>query len=104
MAVDGIGIVVATPHVRADYPTTPDAMSEALATVRVAVAEAGIAIDVRGGGEIAIEQLDRLDPTDLARFGLGGNPRLVCSIIPTTVRHRRSQATALGCGSTASFP
>ena len=77
MAEGGIGIVVATPHVRADYPTTPDAMSEALATVRVAVADAGIAIDVRGGGEIAIEQLDRLDPTALARFGLGGNPRLV---------------------------
>jgi protein-tyrosine phosphatase len=77
MADDGVGIVVATPHVRADYPTTPDAMSEALASVRVAVAEAGIAIDVRGGGEIALEQLERLDPAALARFGLGGNPRLL---------------------------
>ena len=31
MADDGIRIVAATPHVRDDYPTTPEAMSEALA-------------------------------------------------------------------------
>jgi protein-tyrosine phosphatase len=77
MAADGIEIVVATPHVRDDYPTTPEGMTEALARVREAVAQAGIEIDVRGGGEIALDRLERLDPEALARFGLGGNPRLV---------------------------
>jgi protein-tyrosine phosphatase len=77
MALDGIEVVAATPHVRSDYPTTPDGMEEALARVRAAVSEAGIEIDIRGGGEIALEQLARLDGDTLARFGLGGNPKLL---------------------------
>jgi len=77
MAADGVRLVAATPHVRVDYPTTPDAMAAALALVRDAVKEAAIPIDVRGGGEIGLEQLERLDLDTIARFGLGGNPRLV---------------------------
>ena len=77
MADDGVRVVAATPHVRDDYPTTPEAMSEALARVSAAVSQAGIEIDVRGGGEVALDRLERLDPEALARFGLGGNPRLV---------------------------
>ena len=77
MADDGVRIVAATPHVRDDYPTTPEAMSEALAAVRAAVSLAGIEIDVRGGGEIALDRLERLDSEALARLGLGGNPQLV---------------------------
>ena len=76
MVEDGVTVVAATPHVRDDYPTTPEAMSEALALVRDAVADAGIALDVRAGGEIALDWLGRLEPETLARFGLGGNPSL----------------------------
>ena len=74
MAADGVSVVCATPHVRHDYPTTPAAMEEALALVREAAAADGIAIDVRGGGEIAIHRLPAFDPEERARFGLGGNP------------------------------
>ncbi|RDI74869.1 Capsular polysaccharide biosynthesis protein [Gaiella occulta] len=77
MADDGVGVVSATPHVRDDYPTSPDAMEAALGLVRSAVAEAGIALDVRGGGEIALDRLGSLADDSLARFGLGGNPRLL---------------------------
>ena len=71
---DGIAVLAATPHVRDDYPTTPDEMERALAAVRTAVVEAGIALDVRGGGEIALERLAELDGHARARFGLAGNP------------------------------
>lgn len=77
MADDGVRVVAATPHVRDDYPTTPEAMLDALADVRAAVLQAGIEIEVLGGGEIAFDRLPALDPEGLARFGLGGNPRLV---------------------------
>ena len=71
---DGITMVAATPHVRDDYPTTPDAMEECLEQLRQALRRHEIALDVRGGGEIAIEWIDRLSDADLRRFGLGGNP------------------------------
>lgn len=71
---DGISVLAATPHVRDDYPTTPETMERALAAIRAAVAEAGLALDVRGGGEIALERLADLDGTARARFGLAGNP------------------------------
>jgi protein-tyrosine phosphatase len=82
MAEDGTRIVAATPHVRDDYPTTPDQMEAALRLLRDAVDAAGIEIDLRGGGEIAISALDSLDPAALARFGLGGNPQLLLLEMP----------------------
>lgn len=77
LAQDGVRIVAATPHVRDDYPTAPEAMERALALVRAAVSEVGLAIDVRGGAEISLGRLGRLGPGELERYGLGGNPRLV---------------------------
>ena len=71
---DGISVLAATPHVREDYPTTADAMERALAVLRDAVAEAGLPLDVRGGGEIALERLASLDEATRSRFGLAGNP------------------------------
>ena len=77
MAADGTSTVCGTPHVRDDYPTSPAAMSASLQRVRTAINEAGIAIDVRGGGEIALDQLARLETDTLRQFGLGGNPNLL---------------------------
>ncbi|MGZ4354346.1 MAG: tyrosine-protein phosphatase [Gaiellaceae bacterium] len=73
-ATDGIVAIAATPHVREDYPTSADAMEAALAEVRAAVAAAGLEIRVLPGGEVALPELSRLDPDELRRFGLGGNP------------------------------
>lgn len=68
-AEDGTRVLAATPHVRDDYPTTPDQMERALAAVRAA---AGDSVRLVGGGEIDLAQLAR--PRDeLARFALAGN-------------------------------
>jgi protein-tyrosine phosphatase len=77
MAADGVSLVCGTPHVRADWPTTADAMERALAAVRAAAAEVAIAVEVRGGGEVAVDRLPGLDPAERARLGLGGNPGLL---------------------------
>jgi protein-tyrosine phosphatase len=60
--------------VRDDWPTDPAVMEDRLAELRAELQSAGIPLDVRGGGEIAIEWLT-LPLEELRRFGLGGNPR-----------------------------
>ena len=72
MVDDGVRIVVATPHVRADYPTTPSGMRSALARVRDRVEAEGIPIEVLSGAEIAIDVLTGLSAEDRVAFGLGG--------------------------------
>jgi protein-tyrosine phosphatase len=67
---DGITVLAATPHVRHDYPTTPDAMEAALARVREV---ARGTVTVVPGGELDLAELDR-PPAELARFALAGNP------------------------------
>ena len=72
---DGITVIAGTPHVRDDYPTEASAMEYRVFELGEALARAGIALDVRTGGEFAVEWLNRLPPVELRRFGLGGNPR-----------------------------
>ncbi len=77
---DGITVLAATPHVRDDYPTTPDQMEVALAQVQAAV---GGELRVVAGGEIDSMELDR-PLEELRRFGLGGNPRYLLVETPYT--------------------
>jgi protein-tyrosine phosphatase len=76
-ASNGIEAIAATPHVRDDYPTTPDAMERALADVRAAIDEAGVLIRILPGAEVALTRLDALSADEFQRFGLGGNPDYV---------------------------
>lgn len=71
----GITVIAGTPHVRDDWPTDVRVMEERVAELRAELGRAGIGLDVRPGGEIALEWLDRLPVEKLHRFGLGGNPR-----------------------------
>jgi protein-tyrosine phosphatase len=71
---DGIAVVAATPHVRADFPTTAEAMEQGVAALREALAAAGVTLEVRTGGELALDRLDILPLDELRRFGLAGNP------------------------------
>ena len=71
---DGIEVLAATPHVRDDFPTTPETMERLVEELRAALAEEEVPLDVRRGGEVAVDWLDRLPPETLKRFGLGGNP------------------------------
>ncbi len=82
MAVDGVESVAATPHVRDDYPTTPEQMEQRLAEVQASVRDAGIPLDVLPGAEIALDALPDLDDDARRRFGLGGNPGLLLLEFP----------------------
>jgi protein-tyrosine phosphatase len=72
---DGITTMAATPHVREDYPTTADAMEIGVRQLRAALERERIELELLPGGEISLEQLDRLSHDELRRFGLGGNPK-----------------------------
>ncbi len=81
-AADGVRVIAATPHVRDDYPTQPATMERLLGELRAALEHEGIGVDVRPGGEIAIDWLDRLSDEDLVRFGLGGSPHYLLVEFP----------------------
>jgi protein-tyrosine phosphatase len=70
---DGIQMVAATPHVRADYPTRASEMERGVAELRDALAAEEVPLEVRTGGEIALDRLAILDGEELARFGLAAN-------------------------------
>jgi protein-tyrosine phosphatase len=72
---DGTTVIAGTPHVRDDWPTDAGAMEQRVAELAEALAQAGIPLEVRPGGEIALDWLSRLPIEELQRFGLGGNPR-----------------------------
>ena len=72
---DGITAIAGTPHVRDDWPTDAGVMEYRVAELRAELQQQGIALDVRQGGEIAVDWLGKLPVETLRRFGLGGNPR-----------------------------
>jgi protein-tyrosine phosphatase len=79
-AEDGIAQIAATPHVRADYPTTPETMERLVAELNAA----SPGVEVLPGGELDREFAARLDDDALRRFGLGGNPGLLLLEFPYT--------------------
>jgi len=79
---DGTEILAATPHVREDYPTSADTVEGLVAALESELAAAGIPLEVRTGGEIALDRLAELPPEELARFGLAGNPRYLLVEFP----------------------
>ena len=81
-ASDGVRLIAATPHVRDDYPTEAATMERLVGELRAAIQEEGIPLELRPGGEIAIDWLGRLSKEDLGRFGLGGSPRYILLEFP----------------------
>lgn len=74
---DGVTAIVATPHVRDDYPTSADAMLRAVDVLRRALDDAAIPLTVFSGAELDIDWIPRLDATKLGRLTLAGNGRYV---------------------------
>jgi protein-tyrosine phosphatase len=66
---DGISVLAGTPHVRDDFPTTPEQMEAALAELRTAV---GDGLRLVPGGELDLAELGR-PREELVRFALAGN-------------------------------
>jgi protein-tyrosine phosphatase len=74
---DKIACIAATPHVRADYPTSPETMEQGVVALNRAAREERIPIEVLRGGELDLEYAAGLDDVTLGRFGLGGNPAML---------------------------
>ena len=74
---DGIDVLVATPHVRADYPTTPETMERLLAETHAALAAAEVPLELRPGGELGLDALAGAEDAWLRRFTLGGGTWLL---------------------------
>ncbi|HEY5058863.1 MAG TPA: CpsB/CapC family capsule biosynthesis tyrosine phosphatase [Gaiellaceae bacterium] len=72
-AESGIAQIAATPHVRDDYPTTPETMERGVADLNAAARAAGVAVEVLTGGELDRAFAQKLDDETLRRYGLGGS-------------------------------
>lgn len=81
-AHDGTTVIAATPHVRFDYPTTPEEISSGVETVNALLSRERVPVRVVPGAEIALDRLRELTLDELAAYGLGGNPRAVLVEFP----------------------
>jgi len=79
---EGIEHIAATPHVRDDYPTSPEVMERLVRQVNEAAQAEGIGVEVLPGGEIDLAFAARFGDETLRRFGLGGNPSLLLLEFP----------------------
>lgn len=69
---DGIAVVCATPHIRHDHDVRIHELTERVAALNAAIAEAGRDVRVERAGEIAEPIVDALDDEELATVALGG--------------------------------
>jgi protein-tyrosine phosphatase len=81
-AAVGVTTVAATPHVRDDYPTSPDEMEQAVSALGRTLGDAGVAVEIVAGGELSLDRLERLAEAHIRRFTLGGTGRYVLVEFP----------------------
>ena len=74
-AAEGVTVIAATPHVRADYPTPPAEMERGVQELRRDFRDQSIEVEVLYGGELDLHRLTLLDDDDLRRFTLAQNGR-----------------------------
>lgn len=79
---EGVSVIAATPHVRDDYPTSPERMERGVQALRTDFAECGIQVDIVRGGEVALERLWDLPDDDVRRFTYGGAGRYLLVEFP----------------------
>jgi protein-tyrosine phosphatase len=73
----GTRTILATPHIDGHFKIRPEHIAERLAALTAALEEAGIPLEVRAGGEIAIWRLIDLDDLALRALALGGGPHVL---------------------------
>jgi protein-tyrosine phosphatase len=81
-AREGVTVIAATPHVRHDYPTTPDQVELAVASLNRDFADERIDVSVVHGAEIDLEWLGVLTDSELHRLSLAQTGRYVLVEIP----------------------
>ena len=82
LASQGVTVVAATPHVRDDYPTTPEVMEEAVAELRADFEASRVPVEVVHGAEIDIGLLWAVPREDLRRFTIAQTGRYLLLEFP----------------------
>jgi protein-tyrosine phosphatase len=72
-AADGTRTMVATPHIREDYPFDIELVAERTAALNDRLAQDGIDLRVVSGGEVALSRLSQLTQDELERLSLGSS-------------------------------
>jgi tyrosine-protein phosphatase YwqE len=70
---DEIEVVCATPHIRPDHEVAPHELESRVEAVNSRLEQEGVATRVAVGGEVAEEEVERLDDETLRRVSLGGS-------------------------------
>jgi protein-tyrosine phosphatase len=70
----GVEAMVATPHVRDDYPTSADTIADGVAALRRELRDRSIPLELHPGAELALERVAAIDPAELRRYSLAGGP------------------------------
>jgi len=70
-AAEGTGIVVATPHVRADFMTDVSDLGERVRELQAAVYAAGLTLELRRGAELGHDMVGRLTQHELETLAQG---------------------------------
>jgi protein-tyrosine phosphatase len=80
----GTTTIAATPHIDRGFEVDPHRVPPAVEELRAAVREAGIALEIVAGGEIALDRTGDLDDDALAALRLAGGPYLLleCPLTP----------------------
>jgi protein-tyrosine phosphatase len=70
---DGIAVVCATPHIRADHDVRIEDLCARTHALRSVLRSAGMTVDVRSGGEVAAARVRDLSGAELQTVSLGGS-------------------------------
>jgi protein-tyrosine phosphatase len=73
----GTQILVATPHVRRDYPVEPEEIEGCVAELNDALRESRIPLEILAGAEVSLAKAAELGDPDLGRLCLGDGPYLL---------------------------
>ena len=71
-AAAGTATVVATSHVSWEYPNRAEAIARLVEELNGRLSDAGVALDVRPGAEVAMTRLPDTSPEELSHLTLGG--------------------------------
>jgi protein-tyrosine phosphatase len=99
----GVHTVAATPHVSPGMPNSAARIEAAVASLRAALADAGVPLDVVPGAEVDLALAATLPDEELERLRLGGGPWLLIEAplsprvqgVDILLRHLRSRGHAL---------
>jgi protein-tyrosine phosphatase len=79
---EGVEAIVATPHVRTDFPTSADRMEQGVLELGEDLARHEVPVRILPGGEIALDLLWELPHQELVRFSLAQTGRYLLLEFP----------------------